>query len=765
MSRPRASLSLPAVAMLSAFASLSVQAADPGLAPWLVQMGASTAIVSAANWGKGQVLGVVDTGSVANHPVFAPGQVSASLSACAAVSFKCSSGVNDDNGHGTAVASIAAANRPTAGTYSYNGYTVQANSLIGVAPNANIVAEKVLNASGSGYSTDVANGINKAVAAGAGVINLSLTYMATPDIIAAINGAATKGVTIVWAGGNDSRALLANANTSGLTAAAIKRLVFAGALDTTAAHAAAFSNNAGTGSLISTTGANTSYASRWISAPGTSILAPGIQYGPNAMATWSGTSMAAPLVSGSLLLLQSAWPILKTNGTTADLLLGTATDLGVKGVDSTYGTGLVNLATAFQPVGALSVTLANGNSTPVSAISGSLLTSGALGNLMAIKERLANYMSFDSYQRNFTVNLSGLIQSRPTAASLNPLPTNVNSGVTTIKLSDGSEMSRLHLPTTTETERMGAFANSDRPQGSSPGCVALTSTAGTTMAMGYGVSSQLSFSRALYDDSKLVSMAGEMAVSNLSDLAQGGYHLVYGMRANPDTRLAFAFSRSASTFYPGKPAWGETGGSSAAANTHLLIGLMHKVNPDWTAGVSVGHLTEANGMLGSSYDANSVISMGTNRTTSLGLSLGYSLDTDHSLLAEAGVAFTAAGSSNGLLTGTTAIESRSFGVTFLSQRLFNQEDRLALSLKQPLRVVSGKASMIVPNIDEEGVAYYSKELVSLAPTGREVNFRMAYDTPINRNQSLSVQLGARREVMNIAGNNDAGIGATWSAKF
>ena len=110
---------------------------------------------------------------------------------------------------------------------------------------------------------------------------------------------------------------------------------------------------------------------------------------------------------------------------------------------------------------------------------------------------------------------------------------------------------------------------------------------------------------------------------------------------------------------------------------------MHKVNPDWTAGVSVGHLTEANGMLGSSYDANSVISMGTNRTTSLGLSLGYSLDTDHSLLAEAGVAFTAAGSSNGLLTGTTAIESRSFGVTFLSQRLFNQEDRLALSLKQP----------------------------------------------------------------------------------
>ena len=37
----------------------------------------------------------------------------------------------------------------------------------GVAPNVTIVAEKVLNASGSGYDTDVANGIIKATQAGA----------------------------------------------------------------------------------------------------------------------------------------------------------------------------------------------------------------------------------------------------------------------------------------------------------------------------------------------------------------------------------------------------------------------------------------------------------------------------------------------------------------------------------------------------------------------------------------------------------------------
>ncbi len=231
---------------------------------------------------------------------------------------------------------------------------------MGVAPNANIVAEKVLNSNGSGTSADVASGINKAVAAGASVINLSLTFLPTADIIAAVNNATAKGAFIVWAGGNDAKALLNNANTNGLTANTIKHLLLVGALDTNATQNATFSNRPGSGSLLDTSGGKTSYAARWITAPGVNILAPGIQYGATAMATWSGTSMSAPLISGSLALLQSAWPILKTNGTTANLLLATTTDLGAKGIDAEYGTGRVNLLAAFSPYGPLTTTLASG---------------------------------------------------------------------------------------------------------------------------------------------------------------------------------------------------------------------------------------------------------------------------------------------------------------------------------------------------------------------------------------------------------------------
>ncbi len=756
-------VSLAALAVSSALTSLSAAAAAPVLAPWLVQMGETSTILSAANWGRGQLLGVIDSGIVASNPVFAPGQVSAALSSCAAASFNCSSGVTDDNGHGTAVASIAAANRVTTGTYSYSGYTVAANSYIGVAPNANIIAGKVLNASGSGYNTDVSNGINKAVATGVSVINLSLTYMATPDIVAAVNNAAAKGVFIVWAGGNDGKALLANANTNGLTKVAINHLIFAGALDTTAAKAASFSSNAGTGLLLDAGGGKTSYASRWISAPGVNILAPGISYGPNAMALWSGTSMSAPLISGSLILLESAWPILKTNGTAANLLLASATDLGATGVDSIYGTGKVNLTTAFKPYGALSVTQANGKSTPITSLSGAMISSGALGSLAAVKAKLASYTALDTYSRNFTVNLSGLILTKPTAASVNPLPSNVNSGVVVMKLHDGSELSSWQAPRTYMTDRLGVFGNSDGNASKAPLYMALTNRDGNTMAMGYGMSSQLSLTKALYADSNFSSMASELGTSNLSGLAQGGFHLAYGMKIADDTRLAVAMHWTPASSYGSNPSWDQASISSDATN--LTLGLTTKLSDALTGGVSVGQLHEGCGVLGANYDANSPLSLGANRSTSLGLSLGYALNANTSLLAEVGFAVTGGSQGNSLLAGTTSIQSRSYGVSVLSKHLMNTDDQLAISLKQPLRVVSGSVGIVMPSIDAAGVANYSTEMVSLVPTGREVDFKMTYHAPLKKNQSLSLQFAARKDTMNIAGNHDASVGAIWTTRF
>lgn len=68
----------------------------------------------------------------------------------------------------------------------------------------------------------------------------------------------------------------------------------------------------------------------------------------------SGTSMAAPHVTGALGLLFERFPYLDS-AQVRDVLLTTATDLGAAGVDEVYGWGLMNLAAAIEGYGQLRV--------------------------------------------------------------------------------------------------------------------------------------------------------------------------------------------------------------------------------------------------------------------------------------------------------------------------------------------------------------------------------------------------------------------------
>lgn len=67
---------LPGLAQLAlACATLGTTAHPQSYAPWLTQIGLTPGMAAAANWGKDQVIGVVDTGISLNHRQFAAGQV------------------------------------------------------------------------------------------------------------------------------------------------------------------------------------------------------------------------------------------------------------------------------------------------------------------------------------------------------------------------------------------------------------------------------------------------------------------------------------------------------------------------------------------------------------------------------------------------------------------------------------------------------------------------------------------------------------------
>lgn len=746
------------VMVAMACGAYSHQAAAQTYAPWLRQIGITNAVESAANWGKGQLLGVVDTGINATHPQFASGQVSQSLSSCAAVTFQCANGFADDNGHGTAVASIAAGYRTSQfSSITAGGYTTVAGNFIGVAPSANIVSEKVLNAAGSGYSTDVANGIKKAADAGASVINVSITYGNSSTTVAAINYAAAKGAFIVWAGGNSAQNLLNNLNTSGLTQTAIQHLVFAGSVNSANA-ASSFTNKPGAGSLVSTTGTKTRYTARWVMAPGEAILAPQTTSGNSAYALWSGTSMAAPIVSGSLMLLQNAWPILKTNGTTADLLLATTTDLGAAGVDATYGKGLVNLTTAFNPYGTLSVTKANGQTVAVSSLTGSILASGALGSMWTIQSKLANYTAFDGYARNFSVNLSGLIKSPTSKASTNALPTNTFSAPIAIKFA-GGELAYALESTGGSLQHLGEFGyNADQVQDHSLGYTLFTSQTGSVTGLGYGGSSSYPFAKALYNDDMIARQMSDFDTSTVGSLAQGGYQFSYGTTLSPKLRVAATYSATPESTMMSP---------NAAQNTQVKIGASYRFNDRLTGGMTFSNVAERSSLLGAAYNSGSILALGQNATDVFGFSLGYRVDRNSSVLLNAEFGTTKAGNADAgsLFSATSTIHSQAWSATYLHQNLWQANDQLAASIKQPLRVSSGSAAITTASVDAQGYAVYDKSWASLVPNGREVDLLVNYRMPTSKTDTLTLQAAYQKDALNIAGNNAAQLGLIWNKRF
>ena len=122
--------------------------------------------------------------------------------------------------------------------------------------------------------------------------------------------------------------------------------------------------------------------------------------------TATGTSFAAPHVSGAIAVLKSVFPTM-TAPQIVELLLMTATDLGSPGVDPVYGHGLLNLAEATSPQGAARLASSMTGGGGVMLVSDSRIeSSSAFGG--AFDETSAQLGAIDSFDRVFPLPLSHL---------------------------------------------------------------------------------------------------------------------------------------------------------------------------------------------------------------------------------------------------------------------------------------------------------------------------------------------------------------------
>lgn len=244
----------------------------------------------------------------------------------------------DDNGHGTHVAGTIAA------------IIGNNTGLKGIAPNIELYAVKVLNRQGSGYISDIIQGIQWCTVNGIEVVNNSYGSSQNPGISfeLAYQNAEQQGVLLIGAAGNTG-------------------------IDATSPEASTVGYPAAYPSVMAVAAVGSDLDRAYFSSVGEAveIAAPGVNiastYLKNRYVVLSGTSMAAPHVTGvAALLMQQNRDA--TIGEIRTQLDTTAQDLGEPGRDRFYGYGLLRADYALN-LDSVIIPDPGGNELPVLTIS------------------------------------------------------------------------------------------------------------------------------------------------------------------------------------------------------------------------------------------------------------------------------------------------------------------------------------------------------------------------------------------------------------
>lgn len=250
--------------------------------------------------GKGIKVGVLDTGIDTDHE---------DLKLSGGVSFVSSgTSYDDDNGHGTHVAGIIAAQN--------NDFGIK-----GIAPNVELYAIKVLDKYGSGHHSQIINGIEWAVQNNLDIVNLSLSSEeGSKSLKLAVDEAYKKGVHIVAASGNHLSNTFSE-DQEVMYPAKYESVIAVGAIDQSNKHPK-FSG----------------------SGPELEIVAPGVNiystFMNNTYESHTGTSMATPYVTAIYALYKEAYPNLIASALREKINKQTK-DVGAIGRDVNYGYGII----------------------------------------------------------------------------------------------------------------------------------------------------------------------------------------------------------------------------------------------------------------------------------------------------------------------------------------------------------------------------------------------------------------------------------------
>lgn len=705
--------------------------------------------------GDNESIAIIDTGIDSDSPEFAGRISSASRSVAGNGTFE----AEDD--HGTNVALVAAAALDDTGVVGI-AYKADIIALRADEPNScNTESDDVLDGC-QFFDSAIARGVDAAIAAGASVINLSLGGSApTSTLRQAIARAAQAGIVIVVAAGNDGDSTDADIDPNnpdpfaqGLLAAGGGNVIIVGSVGE-GRQISDFSNRAG------------SFGESFLTARGERVccvyengkLLVETVNGENFVTVFSGTSFAAPQVSGAVALLAQAFPNL-SGAEIVELLLDTADDAGATGVDSIYGRGILNIGRAFSPQGATSLA----GTRQAVALAGDLaIASPAMGDALA--NTTAQALITDKYDRPYAVPLAARQQSaQPRRALANAL----GEGYRNLAGTAGTGLS---MAVTIEDKRT-AKAGADYRQ------LRLTDAEAEQARVLAGM-----VATRLGDRTKVafgVAQSGQGLAAMLADRERPAFLIA------PDSSRQTGFAMLSETSVAVRHDFGPWNVSAFADSGQAMLGTYRRVGsvsnemaeryPISAVGISVGRdfgdlsprlglvsINEERTILGS-YLHDAFGAEGA-RTVFVDAGISWAPD-DWRLSADWRQGRTAA-RTTGLVANGSSFSSQAWTFDLARRNVFGANDWLAFRVTQPLRVSGGGLTLDLPTAFDFATekATFTDELVSLSPSGREIAAELGWTGNLFDG---STHIGAfyRHEPNHIAeAPADVGGAVTWTRSF
>lgn len=709
--------------------------------------------------GAGVTIGIVDTGIDSDSPEFA-GRLSAASADVAG-----SRGLdNPDSDHGTNVALVAAAARDGIG-------------VVGMAFNATIAMYRA-DTSGTCAKDDpnnpkdgckladsaIAQGVDRAIAAGARVINLSLGGSSpSTGLRLAIARAASAGAVVIVAAGNEGSSTDAGVDpnnpdpfATGLRQAGAGNVIIAGSVDSSDAFSS-FSNRAG------------SEANWFLSARGEKVCCAydnGVlkittdASGTRFQYVFSGTSFAAPQIAGAAALLIQAFPNL-TATQVVDLLLRTARDAGAAGTDTTYGRGILDLTAAFAPQGATSLA---GSAIPVPVGDTTGVTSSPMGDAGPLAGTIEAVV-LDSYQRAYGMNLAAGLRGAQVQPRLGPA---LASNSRNLALADGKVALAFSVDAT------GRIAK-------------LPWTGQLRLSREQAEQARVLAARAVLQiaPDRQLGFAFEEGADGLVAQLQGRDQPAFLIARSPRDDLGFgATGQTSLAARASFGRWGltvsaEQGSAQAAARVNLASsasGLLPAV-PAARLGLSLDRqFGDLDAALGASWLIERASVLGARFHQGFGARGADSLFLDASAgwWPAAGWRLGAAWRSGftrphagGLITTGSRLASSAWAIDTQRIGVFAPDDSLALRVSQPLRIARGGLLLNLP------VAYsyatqspvYGRRLLPLVPKGREQDVELIWRGGL-WNGTAMASLYYRKDPGHYASlPDDRGVALSWNRQF